>query len=267
MLTIISPMKSEISYLLQKPRLQPWGPRSDGVAAEFLVVGVGKEAVQRSLSRWLEASDSVSTNGSTSNRPDRLLLLGFGGAVDPALACGDLALSGRYHLDLDMPEGVGKDFFEPDSSMLEQAASAVSASGLAWRGVESLTVSRPVATGEEKAAIHRRHSVGPVSVGLINMEDYWVAEFAARADIPFLAVRAVIDTAGQAIPSYALGLQERRWNALASAATRPWQLPNLVRLASNLRVAQRSLRRFAEAFLQNPDRLDREETQQPVGTR
>ena len=263
MLTIIAPMESEISYLRQDPRLRRW----DGVAAQILVVGVGKEAVHSSLSRWLEAPHNASTNGSNSNRPDRLLLLGFGGAVDPALACGDLVLSGRYHLDLDMPEGVGKDFFEPDSSMLEQAASAASASGLAWRGVESLTGSRPVATGEEKAAIHRRHSVGPVSVGLINMEDYWVAEFAARANIPFLAVRAVIDTAGQAIPSYALGLQERRWNALASAATRPWQLPNLVRLASNLRVAQRSLRRFAEAFLQNQDRLDREENQQPVGTR
>ncbi len=268
MLTIIAPMESEISYLRQYSRLRRW----DGAAAQILVVGVGKEAVHSSLSRWLEAPDNASTNGSKSNRPDRLLLLGFGGAVDPALACGDLVLSGRYHLDLDMPEGVGpeevaKEFFEPDSSMLEQAAAAASASGLACWGVESLTVSRPATTGEEKAAIHRRHSVGPVSVGLINMEDYWVAEFAARANIPFLAVRAVIDTAGQAIPSYALGLQERRWNALASAATRPWQLPNLVRLASNLRVAQRSLRRFAEAFLQNQDRLDREENQQPVGTR
>ncbi len=150
--------------------------------------------------------------------------------------------------------------------MLEQAGAVASASGLAWRGVESLTVSRPVATKKQKTAIHQRQSVSPVNVGTVNMEDYWVAEFAAQVEIPFLAVRAVIDTASQAIPSYAMGLQERRWNALASAATRPWQLPNLVSLASNLRVAQRSLRRFAVAFLQNPDRFEIGKNLKRVGT-
>ncbi len=262
MLTIIAAMESEISYLRQDPALR----RSDGVAVQVLVVGVGQEAVRSSLRRWLEAPNSVSTNGSTSIRPNRLLLLGFAGAVDPALACGDLVLPGRYYLDRDTtdefdPEEVGKDFFEADSSMLEQAAAAASSSGLAWSSVESLTVSRPLATGEEKAAIHRRQSVSAV-----NMEDYWVAEYAARAGIPFLAVRAVIDTASQAIPSYAMGLQERRWGAMASAATRPWHLPNLVSLACNLRVAQRSLRRFAVAFLQNPDRFDSGKNPQPLGT-
>ena len=253
MLTIIAAMESEIAYLRQDPTLSRWG----GVAVQVLVVGVGQEAVRSSLRRWLEASD----NGATSIRPDRLLLLGFAGAVDPALACGDLVLSGRYYLDRDTTEEGGKVYFEADSSLLEQAGAAASASGLAWSSVESLTVSRPVVTGEEKAAIHRRHSVGAV-----NMEDYWVADFAARAEIPFLAVRAVIDTASQAIPSYAMGLQERRWGALASAAIRPWHLPNLVSLASNLRVAHRSLQRFAMAFQQSPDRFESVENRQPVGT-
>ena len=254
-------MKSEISYLLQDSTLL----RRDGDAVQVLVVGVGKEAVHRSLNRWLKARGA----GSTSNRPDRLLLLGFAGAVDPALGCGDLILAGRYCLhqgtpDELGPEEVGKDFFEADSSMLEQAAAAAGAPGLAWRQVESLTVGRPVRSGEEKAAIHRRRPVGPLNLGAINMEDYWVAEFAARAEIPFLAVRAVIDSAGQTIPSYAMGLQEGRWSALASAAARPWQLPNLVRLASNRRLAQRSLRRFVLAFLQNPDGLDKEENRLTV---
>ena len=274
MLTIVAPMKSEVSYLRQDPTIRRWLGQWDGAGVQVLVIGVGKEAVQSSLRRWLEAPHRVLTNGSTSNRPDRLLLLGFTGAVDPALICGHLVLSGRYYLDADTPEevgkGVGDEFFEADSSMLEQAAAAAGTSGLAWHGVESLTVGRLVATGEQKAAIYlshtRRHSVG-----VINMEDYWVTEFAARAEIPFLAVRVVIDTAGQAIPSYAMGLQERRLGALASAAARPWQLPNLVRLASNRRVAQRSLRRFAVAFLRDPERLadglDRGKKRQPIGTR
>ena len=262
MLTIIAPMQSEISYLGQDPTLRRW----DGAEGQVLVVGMGKEAVRSSLSRWLAAPD----NGSTSRRPDRLLLLGFAGAVDPALACGDLILAGRYYLDRGTQEGIGDEFFEADSSMLEQAGAAANALGLAWRRVESLTVGRPVSTGEAKAALYRRHSPVGINIGTINMEDYWVGEFAARAEIPFLAVRAVIDTADQAIPSYAMGLQERRWGALASAAVRPWQLPNLVSLASNRRVARKSLRRFAGAFLQDPDRLakrlDREENRLPVGT-
>ncbi len=274
MLTIIAPMKSEISYLRQNPALL----RQDGAAVQALVVGVGKEAVQRSLSRWLEAPENGSTDGSTSSSPDRLLLLGFAGAVDPGLAGGDLVLSGRYYLEPDTPEGLGQDFFEADSAMLEKATAAASGSGLAWREVDSLTVGRPVATGEEKAAIYLSHS-GRHSVGTVNMEDYWVAEFAARAEIPFLAVRAVIDTADQAIPSYAMGLQERRWFALASAAASPWQFPNLIRLAGNLRLARQSLRQFATAFLQEPEKLadrlapaifaeglDKEENRQPVGT-
>ena len=276
MLTVIAPMKSEIPYPRQDPKLCRW----DGAAVQVLVVGVGKEAVRRSLSRWLEAPDNGSIEGSTSDRPNRLLLLGFAGAVDPALACGDLVLSGRYYWDPDTPKESCDQFYEADSAMLKHARVTASAAGLAWRGVDSLTVGRPVATGEEKAAIHqsrwRRRLVGPVNVGranvgIINMEDYWVAEFAARAEIPFLAVRAVIDTADQAIPSYAMGLQERSWGAVASAAVRPWQLPNLVSLASNRRVAQRSLRRFVVAFLQDPDRLaerlNGETTRQPVGTK
>ena len=101
------------------------------------------------------------------------------------------------------------------------------------------------------------------------------SEFAARAKIPFLAVRAVIDTAGQAIPSYAMGLQELRWPALASAASSPWQFPNLIRLAGNLRLARQSLRHFATAFLQDPEmladwlapaRFNKKENRQPVKT-
>ncbi len=107
MLKIIAPMKSEVSYLRQVPTLSRWG----GVAVQVLVVGVGKEAVRSSLRRWLEAPNSVSTNGSTSIPPNQLLLLGFAGAVNPALACGDLVLAGRYYLDRDTAEEVGKDFF------------------------------------------------------------------------------------------------------------------------------------------------------------
>ena len=276
MLTIIAPMQSEISYLRQDPTLRRW----DGAAVQVLVVGVGKEAVRRRLSQWLKAPDNGSTNGTTSDRQGRLLLLGFAGAVDPALACGDLVLAGRYYWDPDTPEESCDEFYEADSAMLKHARVTASAAGLAWRGVDSLTVGRPVATGEEKAAIYqrrwRRHPVGPVNVGranvgIVNMEDYWVAEFAARAEIPFLAVRAVIDTADQGIPSYAMGLQQRGWGALTSAVVRPWQLPNLVSLASNRRVAQRSLRRFVVAFLQEPDRLagrlNGATTRQPVGTK
>ena len=110
-----------------------------------------------------------------------------------------------------------------------------------------------------------------VSTMVTDFIDGWPPKAAMIAALGSSTVRGVIDTAGQAIPSYAMGLQERRLGALASAAARPWQLPNLVRLASNRRVAQRSLRRFAVAFLRDPERLadglDRGKKRQPIGTR
>ena len=243
MLTVIAPMEREISYLRRDSGLRRW----EGVAIQVLAVGIGKEALQSSLSRWLKARE----NGPESTSADRLLLLGFGGAVDPSLACGDLVLSRRYHLEPDSPEETCKKFFESDYRMTDFATTVAEGAGLSCREAESLTVGHLVANQEEKSAIRRSHQVG-----VVNMEDYWVAEVAARAKIPFLAVRAILDTAGQEIPAHVMELQAWRWHALGWAAARPWQIPKLVNLAGNLRVAQESLRRFATAFLQNLESLE-----------
>ena len=81
------------------------------------------------------------------------------------------------------------------------------------------------------------------------MEDYWLAEAAEDAGIPFLAVRAVVDTVSLALPPYVLGLRGHPARAAANVATHPWQLPALLKLRNHMRLAQKSLTRFALSFL------------------
>ncbi len=117
-----------------------------------------------------------------------------------------------------------------------------------WHHTDSITVDRLIATKEAKASIYHRQRFGAV-----NMEDYWIAELAGKAQIPFLSVRSVIDTASQELPGFVMLLDENPLAALVSACLRPWKLPGLLKLAGNLRVAQESLRRFAWAFLEQGD--------------
>ena len=137
----------------------------------------------------------------------------------------------------------------PDPEMLRQAQDALSTDLMLPGGLPSagpsLTVDRIVATPAEKAALFRQYHAPAV-----NMEDYWVAEEAARAGAPFLAVRAVLDPAGQVLPAWVLGLAGRPGTAAGRVLPRPWRIPALFRIAAMRSRAQNSLARFGAAFVQ-----------------
>ena len=84
----------------------------------------------------------------------------------------------------------------------------------------------------------------------VDMESHEVAAVAAERGVPFLAVRAVADSARSRVPSAALyGIREdgsTRVDALiAGLLIRPWQTPALIRLAWDSFSAQSALRRVA----------------------
>lgn len=84
----------------------------------------------------------------------------------------------------------------------------------------------------------------------VDMESHGVAAAAAEAGLPFLAVRAVADPAGRAVPPAALaGLtpdgRMRMLPVLARVLLRPWELPALIRLAGDSGLALAALRRVA----------------------
>ncbi len=132
---------------------------------------------------------------------------------------------------------------EPDPALLQCSREALAQAGLTAIETDSMTVEELVTDSHTKRELHRRYPVGTV-----NMEDYWVARLAAAAQVPFLSVRAVLDTADQELPSYVLELSGRPgWAAI----TRPWRVPTLLRLSGQLNQAQASLARFALAFVRN----------------
>ena len=257
MLTIMAAMEQELAGLRRElsrlPAAGGWAYRSTergryggdsshhiSPAVVLRVIGVGKESVQANFRSWLD-----SQAGSTAAvSPDGLLLLGFAGAVDPALQAGELVLPSHYYQGgIDGQPSV-IDGEKVDEELGKQALQAANRGGMRLYHSDSLTVGQVVATPEEKRAILSQYSVG-----IVDMEDYWVAEAAAEAGIPFLAVRAVVDTASQRLPPYVLGLAGQPARAIGSAAAQPWRLPALLRLRNQMRLAQRSLTRFALSFL------------------
>ena len=158
-----------------------------------------------------------------------IITAGFGGALDPSLRTGDLHIASEFRIP-NPPNA------RPILSDARLAAQLRAASPDASAG-PSVTVAA-LAQPEYKSALWQ------AGAGItVNMEDYWAAAAAADAGIPFAAVRAVLDTAGQALPEYlADGASSIRPARIA--ATLPIHLkraPELARLARQSRLAQRRL--------------------------
>ena len=113
---------------------------------------------------------------------------------------------------------------------------------------DSLTVSRLVTSPQAKRALGQLYPVG-----VVNMEDYWVARTARKAGVPFLSARVVLDPADQALPGYLLGLSGSGARAILSIAALPWRVPAVLSLARRVPPAQRVLAKFALAFLERLD--------------
>lgn len=114
------------------------------------------------------------------------------------------------------------------------------------RRVERGTIAgsdRPLCSVAEKRALNR--ATGAVAV---DMESHAVAHAAARAGVPFVAVRAICDPATTALPGWlAVAVDDTGRPRLkliaARLAARPVDLPRLLALARQQRLALASLRR------------------------
>lgn len=242
MLTIVAAMEHELVGLRRELPLRQAkagnGPSRPGL--ELQVIGMGRKRAQSRIRALLEDRDR--SLESRDNLPHWLLLLGFGGAVDPALHPGDLSVPTRYYLD--HREGGDGDFLKPDDGMRRLAVASVAEAGRPVANLDSLTVEHLAADPEAKKALRQRYQVG-----MVDMEDYWVAQVAAEAGVPFLSVRSVLDSAHQTLPSYLLGLAEHRGKAVFTTVAMPWRIPTLWRLARQMRQPQHSLTRFALSFI------------------
>jgi len=173
-----------------------------------------------------------------------LMSFGLAGGLAPDTVPGDLLCATEV---LDMSGGK----WPTDAAWRQTQVAALNADA------ESalLTSPEPVTSIEMKVRLHRDH--GAMAV---DMESAAVAAVAADANLPFVALRVIVDPAGRAIPPSALsGLgpngEQRPLAVLAALLTRPGDLAGLIRLGRDTAYGMRRLRRvaaFGDALFTGP---------------
>jgi adenosylhomocysteine nucleosidase len=202
-------------------------PLSDGTL--LAVSGMGASAAARSATALVGA-------GATA-----LASWGMAGGLDPALAAGTIFL----------PDEV----ISPDGATVatardwrERLASALATQHPVTQG-RLLTSRTAIGSPAEKATLFR--TTGAVAV---DMESLAVAEVASAHQLPFIAVRVIVDSAADALPQAVTAAADNEghlqiWRLIGALARTPADLAPLLRLARRYRAANRSLAAVARVGL------------------
>ncbi len=188
-----------------------------GREVSLRVIGVGPERAAAGVA-------AVASEG-----PAAIVMVGFCGAADSALRTGDLHIAELF-FSSDRAEPIAA-----DTRLSGCARTWAHGSKIRLVGGPSVTVSA-IASPKAKSAL--RAATGAASV---NMEDYSAASVAAARDIPFVSIRAVLDTSEDELPAYLGDSGEGMINVLRGVVTDPRSFPTLIRLARKARVARPSL--------------------------
>ncbi len=174
---------------------------------------------------------------------DLLVSVGFGGALVPALLPGDLTVPPRVVWDDDWG---GRRTYEVPAA-LHAAAVAVLPHGLRVDH-EGTLYSSPVivTTPIAKADAARRY--GAVAV---EMEAHALVAYALARDIPFLALRAILDASDLSLEALPPDLSTS-WSARAGLIVAPAAWPLVLALRRHVATASRTLSAALAAFFAAP---------------
>jgi adenosylhomocysteine nucleosidase len=177
---------------------------------------------------------------------------GMAGGLDPALAAGAVFLP---HAVITI-DGIS---IATARYWRERLDAALSARQPVARGT-LLTSTRAIASVAQKAALHR-----DTGAAAVDMESAAVARVAAARQLPFIAVRVIVDGASDVLPRAVTAAadsagQLQLWRLIGALALVPGDLAPLIRLARRYRAASRSLAALARvgtlpphAFAAAPD--------------
>jgi adenosylhomocysteine nucleosidase len=162
-----------------------------------------------------------------------LMTFGMAGGLDPALRAGSVVIP----CELLSADGAR---FPACRSWRERVAAAVSPLCAVTEG-NLLTSTHPIDTPAEKNAALR-----DTGAAAVDMESAAVAEIAARHNLPFIAVRVIVDTAADRLPRAVVAASRagrvRLGRLIVGLILAPREIGALIRLARRYRVAMRSLR-------------------------
>jgi nucleoside phosphorylase len=170
-----------------------------------------------------------------------LASFGMAGGLDPTLICGTVLLPD----EIAAVDGAVSDILPTSKDWRQRLRDAMPGSCLVCGG-RLLTSGRPIARPDAKAAAWRQ--TGAVAV---DMESAAIAQVAAQAGLPFIALRVIVDTAADELPGAVIaasaGGRLRVGQLISSLLRAPKDVGALIRLAARYRIATRMLAAVADA--------------------
>jgi adenosylhomocysteine nucleosidase len=168
-----------------------------------------------------------------------LISWGMAGGLDPALASGTIFLPSEV-ISRDGAVVLTARYWR------ERLRAAVAAHGPVACG-KLLTSPQAIGTVADKAA-----AFSETGAAAVDMESLAVAQVAGAHELPFIAVRVIVDTAGDVLPRAVMAAarspgQLQIGRLIASLAVAPGDAAALIRLLPRYRAAGRSLRAVARA--------------------
>jgi adenosylhomocysteine nucleosidase len=186
-----------------------------------------------------DAAAGVSARALIEAGAGALASFGLAGGMDPALRAGSIFLPG----EVVALSGAGIDTHR---QWRERLSAALSAQHPVSHG-KLLSSPRAIDTAARKAALFRE-----TGAAAVDMESLAVAQAAQARQLPFIAVRVIVDNAADDLPHAVTAAadaagQLQLWPLLVALARSPSDLAPLVRLAWRYRAASRSLAAIAPA--------------------
>ena len=245
MLAIVAAVKEEVDAYLRDRGFQPENEeediqffRSSQAEDEVVVVsGIGRDRAQKATRAVAKAC-----------KPELIVSAGFAAAATPDLKTGDLVLCDNLmSFDTAPPywsAGTVMSEATVDQDVLDEVVRGIQSSGEQVSLGGCLSVDHFISGGPLKTWVGRNL---PVSV--IDMESYWVCQTASELGLSRMVARTVLDSVEQSVPAFAgreaANPRRGRWaRALGYVARRPRDIPGLLNLAGQVRVASASLARL-----------------------
>ena len=254
MLLLIAALSEEVSGILRAGSFEAVpGPDSfvayrsrtnldsQSLDVGIVLTGTGRERATRAT-RW--AFDAF--------EPTTMMSIGFGGGTLDTLQSGDLVLgTALYRLDGSPfywdSEQLG-DPLIPDRALFGAARNAVEVAGIDFEQGPIINLPTVAKTAGMKGWIGQE-----LHGACVDMESFMVCEVASDAGVPFMALRAVVDTVEMDLPDLVSQISQapsggRILPTIKHLARHPNEIAALTRLGRSAVRARRSLTGFFAEF-------------------
>ena len=189
------------------------------------------------------AAATQSARGLVEAGAQALVSWGMAGGLDPAFA------PGTIFLPSEVASADGAAVIATDQSWRERLGAGIAAGATQLRPVlqgRLLTSSKAVGSQAHKAALLRQ-----TGAAAVDMESLAIAEVARGRQLPFIAIRVIVDGAADTLPRAVTAAADSEghlqvWRLLGALVRTPGELPALIRLGRRYRAANRSLAAVAQ---------------------